>query len=131
MAQKSQRPVEPFWFTPPADRTLPPAQQSRFRFRPMKQHERMEFMDNTEVVTEDGTGSRQLRFRNFAQALEIVLLTLIETDNFPAGEPEKYPNDGSRAEKARYLEGLEDSLIYVLGQEVFNHSTLGQDSKNS
>lgn len=131
MAKKSQRPVEPFWVTPPADRALPPAEQSRFKFRPLKQHERMEFMDNVEVITEDGTGSRQLRFRNFTQALEIVLLTLIETDNFPAGEPAKYSRDDTRSERARYLEVMEDSLIYVLGQEVFNHSTLGQDSKNS
>jgi hypothetical protein len=131
MAKKSERPREPFWFTPPADRALPPAEQSRFKFRPLRQYERLEFMDNTEVVTEDGTGSRQLRFRSFTQSLELVLLTLIEAENFPAGEPVKYPKEGTREEKAKYIEDIDDGLIYVLGQEVFNRSTLGQDSKNS
>jgi hypothetical protein len=131
MAKKSQRPVNPFWFIPSADRALPAPEQSRFRFRPLTQPERMDFMDNMEVVTEDGTGTRQLRFRNFAQAREIVLLALLEAENFPAGEAEKYPIEGTRAEKSKYLEKIEDALLYVLGQHVFDHSTLGQDSKNS
>lgn len=132
MAKKSQRPVEPFWYVLPADLKLPANEQTRWKFRPLTQPERLDFMDNTEVVTEDLTSNtRQLRFRNFAQAREVVLLTLIEVENFPAGEPIKYPKAGSREEKSKYLEDVEDFSVYALGQYVFDHSTLGIDSKNS
>lgn len=131
MAKKSERPVEPFWFVLPADQKLPAGEQSRWRFRPLTQAERMDLLDNTEVITLDGTGTRQLRLRNFSQAREIVLLTLVETENFPAGASEKYQRDGSREDKSRYVEMLEDSDVLILGTHVFEHSSLGVDSKKS
>jgi hypothetical protein len=130
MAKRATRVVEPFWYVLLEDKTLPAGQQTRWRFRPLSQAERMDFLDQTEIVTEDGTGTRQLRFRNFAQSREIVLLTLIEVENFPAGDPVKYPDVGSREQKSKWLEDVADSQIYELGQHVFNHSTLGTPEKN-
>jgi hypothetical protein len=130
MAKRATRVVEPFWYVLFEDKTLPAGQQTRWRFRPLSQAERMDFLDQTEIVTEDGTGTRQLRFRNFAQSREIVLLTLIEVENFPAGDPVKYPDAGSRDQKSKWLEDVADTQIYELGQHVFNHSTLGIPEKN-
>ena len=131
MASKSQRPVEPFWHVLEKDRKLPVEEQSRFRFRPLTQAERMRAMDNIESVVIEATGERQLRFRSFQQAREIVLSTLIETENFPAGAPEKYDRNASREDRERYVEMIEDGDVYALGDYVFDHSTLGKDEKNS
>lgn len=130
MATKSKRPVEAFWIVLPKDKKLPAEEQSRFRFRPLTQAERMRAMDNIESVMIEATGERQLRFRSFQQAREIVLLTLIDTENFPAGEPEKFDSKASREDRERYVEMLEDGDVYALGDHVFDHSTLGQDAKN-
>lgn len=131
MAKRSQRPVEPFWFILPADRKLPAEEQSQFRFRPLSQAERMHALDNVEVLTEDSSGAKQLRFRNFQQAREIVLGCLIETRNFPAGSPIEYPAKGSREERSKYLEMIDDHDVYALGDHVFDHSTIGVEEKNS
>ena len=131
MAERAKRPVEPFWFTLPADRELPAEQQSKFRFRPMTQRERMHALDNVEVVTEDKTGAKQLRFRSFQQNYEIVLECLIEAKNFPASSPVEYPSKGSREEKAKYLEMIEDPDVYAMGDYVFDRSTIGVEEKNS
>lgn len=131
MANRSRRPVEPFWFTPLADRSLPAEKQSSFRFRPLNQVERMHALDNVEVLTEDKTGSRQLRFRNFQQAYEIVIDCLIEAKNFPSGAPVDFPAKGSREEKAKYLEMIDDHDVYAMGDYVFDHSTIGVEEKNS
>lgn len=131
MAKRSQRPVEPFWHVLEKDKKLPAEEQSRFRFRPLTQAERMRAMDNIEQVTIEATGERQLRFRSFQQAREIVLLTLIETENFPAGEPQKFDPKASREDRERYIELMDDGDVYALGDFVFDHSTLGVDAKNS
>ena len=131
MAKRSQRPVEPFWFVLKADQKLPAEDQSRFRFRPLAQGERMRAMDNIESVIVEKTGERQLRFRSFQQALEIVLATLIDVENFPAGAPEKYDPKASREDREAYVEKIDDGSVYEMGDYVFDHSTLGQDAKNS
>lgn len=131
MAKRSERPVEPFWFVLHADQKLPAGEQSRWRFRPLTQAERMDMLDSIEVVTEDRAGTRSSRFRNFQQARETVLLCLMEVENFPAGAPEKYPQSGTRSEKSKYLEMVEDVEVYALGDHVFFHSTLGPTEKNS
>lgn len=126
MAKKSTRPTEPFWFTLPSDKDRPQTEQSRFRFRPLNQRERMEAMDNVEAVTVAATSERQLRFRTFQQARETVLKTLIETENFPSDAPLPYPGD--REAQSRYVEMLDDADLYACGEHVFSHSTTGSDA---
>lgn len=131
MAKRSQRPVEAFWFVLKKDQALPAEEQSRFKFRPLTQAERMRAMDNIESVTIEATGERQLRFRSFQQAREIVITALVDTENFPAGEPLKFDFKASREDREKYVELMEDNDVYAMGDHVFDHSTLGKDAKNS
>ena len=131
MPRRSVRPVEAFWFVLPAERKLPAEEQSRFKFRPLSQAERMRAMDNIESVTIEATGERQLRFRSFQQARETVILTLLETQNFPIDGAQPYDPTAPREDREKYLELLDDNDVYALGDHVFDHSTLGTDAKNS
>ena len=131
MAKKANRVVEPFKYVLPADRVLPAGEQSVFTFRPLTQGERMRATDTVEVVHVEGSGERQIRFRTFEQAREVVLACLIKVENFPSEEPIPYPGDGTREEKYRYLEMLDDYDVYRLGDHVIDHSTLGPPEKNS
>jgi hypothetical protein len=90
MAKRSQRPVEAFWLCWTEGPEAPGGGTEPLPFRPLTQAERMRAMDNIESVTIEATGERQLRFRSFQQAREIVLMTLVDTENFPAGEPRKF-----------------------------------------
>ena len=130
MAKKAQRAVEEFAYTPKADLALSD-EQSRFRFRPLTQSERLNALDTSEKIVVDGGGERSVQPRGFAQARELVLLTLVSTDNFPAGEPVDYPAMKSHAEKSNYLEMVDDILLFELGNYVFSRSALGEPEKNS
>lgn len=130
MATRSKRPVEAFWFVLKKDQKLPAEEQSRFKFRPLTQAERMRAMDNIESVAIEATGERQLRFRSFQQAREIVITTLVDTENFPAGDHAKFDPKASREDREKYVELMEDNDVYAMGDYVFDHSTLGQDAKN-
>lgn len=130
MAKKANRSVETFTYTPKADRTLPAAEQSQFRFRPLTQAERMYAMDTMESVTIATTGERTVQPRSFQHARELVLLSLVEAQNFPAGEAQPYPVSGSRTDKERYLDTVDDLLIFEFGTHIFTRSALGGEEKN-
>jgi len=131
MAKKASRTVEQFDYTPKADRDLAAPEQSRFRFRPLTQAERLNALDTSEKIVVDGGGERSVQPRGFAQARELVLLTLVSAENFPAGEPLPYPADKGVKEKSEYLEMIDDFLIFELGNYVFSRSALGETEKNS
>lgn len=131
MPKKANRSVEPFTYVLPADRVLPAVEQSVFTFRPLTQGERMRAMDTVEVVHIEGSGERQIRFRTFEQARETVLACLVSAENFPVGEPVPFPANGTREERSRYLNMIDDYDVYRLGEHVFDHSTLGSAEKNS
>lgn len=131
MPKKANRSAEQFKYVLPADRVLPPGEQSVFTFRPLTQGERMRAMDTVEVVHVEGSGERQIRFRTFEQARETVLACLVAVENFPVGEPVPFPVTGSREERSNYLEMLDDFDVYRLGEHVFDHSTIGSAEKNS
>lgn len=130
MAKKYTARLEGMSYTPRADRDLPEAERSVFRFRALTQAERLSALDDAEVVHVSSTGERTVRQRSFSQARELVLLTLESADNFPAGGPVQYPRSGSAQERSRYLEMIGDALMYELGNAVFDHSTLGEPEKN-
>lgn len=132
MARKATRSTELFTYILPRDQKLPVAEQTVFTCRPLTQRERMRAMDNVEAVQIDGgTGEKQLRFRGFQQAYDIVLLCLLEVENFPAENPVPYPAKGDREEKEKYLEMLDDFDVHALGDHIFDHSTIGSAEKNS
>jgi len=131
MARASKRTAEPFKYILPADRQLPAEEQTVFTFRPLSQQERMRAMDDVEAIQINGTGEQQLRFRSFQRAYEIVIACLMDVSNFPVGAAKPYPAAGSREDKAKYLEMLDDFDVHALGDYVFDHSTLGSAEKNS
>lgn len=130
MARRSTSAVEAWSYTPRSDRDLPVGDQSRFRFRPLTQAERLAALDASEIVHVSGTGERTVQQRSFSQARELVLLALIGTENFPAGEPLPYPASAAASERSRYVEMIGDALVFELGNHVFDHSTLGEPEKN-
>ncbi|MEX1185321.1 MAG: hypothetical protein WEA80_01870 [Gemmatimonadaceae bacterium] len=130
MARKTTRPAEPFKYILPRDRKLPAAEQTVFTCRPLAQQERMQAMDNVEAVQIDGSGERQLRFRGFQQAYEIVMRCLVDVENFPAGSPVPYPSKEDREARAKYLEMMDDFDVHALGDHIFDHSTIGSAEKN-
>lgn len=132
MARKSERSAELFKYVLPRDQKLPVEEQTVFTCRPLTQRERMRAMDNVEAVQIDGgTGEKQLRFRGFQQAYDIVLMCLVDVENFPAGDPIPYPGKEGREEKERFLEMMDDFDVHALGDHIFDHSTIGSAEKNS
>lgn len=132
MARKSTRPTEPFTYILPEDKKLPAEEQTVFTCRPLSQQERMRAMDAMEVVQLDGrSGERQIRFRSFEQKREIALMCIIDVSNFPVGSPKPFPAKGDAEEKAKYLAEMEDVDVYLVGEYIFDHSTIGSAEKNS
>ncbi len=132
MAKKVIGQSEQWWYTPHGDLELVAEEQSAFKFRPLTKAEQMHALDNMEVEVVDARSSeRQLRFRSFQQAYQIVLACLTEARNYPAGEPVEYVVDVSREKREAYLELMRNALIYELGHHVFDRSTLGPAEKKS
>ena len=132
MAQKAIRDVENFTYVLRGDRQLPPAEQTTFRFRPLTQAERVRILDGMEVVLVDpATRTRAIKPCGVQQAYEVVLLSLVGVENFPAGTAEPYPLDKGREACAKYLEGLDDTHVFELGNYVIDRATLGPPEKNS
>lgn len=124
--------TENWWYTPVHDVALPAEDQSAFKFRPLTKAEQMHALDNMEVEIADGRSQeRQLRFRSFQQAYQMLLACLVEARNFPAGEPVEYSADASREKREAFLELMPNALIYELGHHVFDRSTLGPPEKKS
>ncbi len=132
MARRSNRPNEPFQYILPRDKKLPGEEQTVFVCRPLSQRERMRAMDNIEAVQVDGgTGEKQLRFRNFQQAYETVVMCLIDVKNFPVDAPKPFPAKGDREEREAYIAEIDDYDVYAIGDYIFDHSTIGSAEKNS
>jgi hypothetical protein len=118
----TRRSSESFWLTPKADQGLPADDQSRFKFRPLTQAERMNALDDFAVHIKRADGSMELKTRDYGQSRTIVRAHLIEVDNFPAGAPEPWPAD--EAARDAYLEQIDDMVLHELGQAVLDRGVM-------
>lgn len=127
----TKRPSGSWRFIPPEDRKLKKEKQTVFVLSPLTQNERMEVWDGLKWVEEDTAGNRAIRSRAYQQALELCIAHIEDVENFPADKPKPWPKNGSPvADKALYLDLLDDVSILILGNEIRNHSTLEEEAKN-
>lgn len=134
MAIKASRQAEAFTYIPKADRELPVEQQSRFVLRPLSLAERLRAIDELRVVEHrdvDGVVSEIVHTRGFQQSGELVRTHLLDAHNFPAGAPERWPADGTRAQQDAYLEQLDEFLILELGNALRERSAMSDAAGNS
>jgi hypothetical protein len=111
-------------FVPPSDINLPTSEQSVFVLKPLTQLQRMEVWDNLKWVNQDGT----MQPRGFQQARELCLKNIESIVNFPVGDPQPWPE--SIADRATYLEQVDDMDVMIIGNEIRDHSGLGEEEKN-
>lgn len=132
MAEAARRPIEAWWYVLPSDRELPAEKQSRFLLKPLTQAERMEVWDESDWVSVNPeTGERTIRPRGFRQARELVLRNLVDVQNFPVSSPKPFPKDGTRAERETYINDFDDIDLFLIGNEIREHSSLEREVKNS
>lgn len=122
MPKRVHRSAESFTYILAADRALPLDQQSRFRFRPLTQAEKLAVLDDLNWVQINADGSRELRPRSMSQARQLVLSNLEAAENFPTDGPVAWPAEGTREQKERYLDMLDEMDVYELGNEVRHHA---------
>jgi hypothetical protein len=123
------RSAESWRYIPLSDRALPPEQQTVFRLSPMTQAERVGTHDaiTRTIIEPDGTQTIVRRMRQVTYALCLEHIESVE--NFPPGAPQAWP--ATAAERATYLEQFDDAAIEELGNEIYDHSSVGAPEKNS
>lgn len=131
MPNATKRQVEAWWYVLLSEREKPKDQQSRFLCNPLKQGERMHVWDDHNWVTVDKDGKRSITTRGLQQAYELCLTNLAKTENFPLDGPKPWPEKGSVAEKAEYLEMLDDMDVFEIGNAIREKATLEPEVKNS
>ena len=72
MAGRANRVTEEFSYVLPADRDKPPAEQSKFFFRPLTGHERARVWDEQQWTEERPDGSTRISVRAFQESRRIV-----------------------------------------------------------
>jgi hypothetical protein len=116
--KRQQRSAEAFTVVLLADQSLPVDQQSRFRFRPLTQAEKLAVLDGLNWTRITREGETELMPRSFQQARELVIDHLEGAENFPTDGPMPWPATASREEKAKYLEMLSEFDLLELGNEL-------------
>lgn len=121
---KPRRTFGSWQFVPPLDRKLPKAEQTTFTLKPLTQLQRMECWDNLRWVGPDGVAQP----RAFQQARELCISNIERVENFPPGDPKPWPE--SMSEREKYLEQFDDMDVLIIGNEIRDHSGIGDEEKN-
>lgn len=127
----ARRPTGTWRYMLHSDRELKPEDQSVFVLKPLTQFERMEVWDDLNWLETDSTGAQVVRPRANRQAYQLCLSNIASIENFPAGSPQKWPENGDVEGKKKYLELLDDLSILLIGTEIRQKSTLEEEVKNS
>jgi hypothetical protein len=131
MPNATKRQVESWWYVLLSEREKPAQEQSKFLLKPLTQAERMRVWDDHNWVTVDKDRNSAVISRGLQQALSLCISQLAEVQNFPLDGPKPWPLGGSRMEKEKYLEMLDDMDILEIGNAIRDKSTLEPEVKNS
>lgn len=129
--KRTRRSPESFRYVLPSDRDLPRDQQSVFICKPLTLAERIRALDELTVVQIMPDGSRFEMSRDYQQCFEFALSHLEAVENFPSDDPQEWPVKASRVERERFLDQLDETSIYLIGNEIRVHAVLGEPEKNS
>lgn len=132
MAKAKKRPAEAWTYILKSDRALPQEEQSRFTLRPMTYVERAALLDDLQRtdIERDGRVIETMRVHRNAWALALAHIVAVE--NFPAGEPQPWPED--RAAREHYMDQIDNDDVLEIGNEIWTRSGLGIEApeiKNS
>jgi hypothetical protein len=117
---------------PHEDRDRPAAEQTIFVLSPLSQAERMAVWDDGSWIRVESDGSKVIAQRGYQQALEMVRTHVVDVQNLQDadGNVLPFPKDGTPAERAKFLECLDDVDVLIIGQYIRDRSSIGEPEKN-
>jgi hypothetical protein len=129
MAKQKRRAAECWKYVLLRDRELPVEEQTTWLLRPLTQVERAEGRDNMARIQATPGGGTATITRTHRLTLDLALSNIDAVENFPAGNAVPWPVD--REARLAYLDMLDDDDVKEIGNEIWVHSAIGDDVKNS
>lgn len=114
-----------FVHVPECDREKPVEEQTRFHLRALTQGERMQVIDDEDVVELRTDGQRVVHSRLWSQCLDLALHHIVRVEHFcdDEGREIPWPADGTLEEKRAFLARIEDAEVFRIGAAVRNQVT--------